>query len=400
MKNLALSFILAIAASGQQAPEPPDSTAANQPVVTAFFQDAPIAEVVVEIANESGVQIIADTSLPDARVTIDFKETPVEIAIEQVAMTVGAYWKEARPGRFLLSMATPQAPLFWEFARLERYMPTNVTARTLESVVPPAHKPYVEFDVENNVISVTAPGRLADRILADLRALDRPLRQIVVELTVAEITTTKGHDLGFSWNWGDFQFTSGLEALYSTATRDDFARLRLMVEDGRAKLRASPRFVAREGEQAELTVGQEAWVSILAGNVNFPTSQIQRIKTGVTLRFTALVGDDGLLTVRLEPEVSDALTELQDTIVTNVRSAKTTLTIRSGTTVAIGGLTMDRSQKTRQRVPILSDIPLIGGLFSKSTDSTETTEVVILVTPRLVESGEASPIPLPAQPGQ
>lgn len=366
----------------EEAPEISD-----QPKVTAYFKETALDDVVVELATAAKVQIIADTSLPDALITLDLKDVPVDEAVEQVALTVGAYWKESRPGRFLVSMATPTAPLFWEFAVTQRYMPRNINAKTLEKVIPSSHLPYVKFDVDDNVISITAPGTLSDRILADMKTLDKPLRQIMVELTVAEINDSDGQDMGFSWNWGKFQSSSGLEAFYTGAVASDFARLRALVSTGKASLKATPKFFAREGESAELTIGQEAFVSILAGNVNFPTAQIQRIKTGVTLKFTAFVGDDNQLTVRLEPEVGDALTELQDTIITNVRSAKTTLTMKSGETVAIGGLTLASTQNNQTKIPLLGDIPIIGGLFRRTNQSSRKTEVVILVTPRLMEAG-------------
>jgi type II secretory pathway component GspD/PulD (secretin) len=144
---------------------------------------------------------------------------------------------------------------------------------------------------------------------------------------------------------------------------------------------------AFEGVESNLTIGQETYFSILTGNVNFPTAQIQLIKTGVTLNFTGYIGDDGTITLNLAPEVSDAIVSVNGNPTTNVRRVSTMVRIKPGETIAIGGLVQETTSFSKTKVPLLGDIPIIGELFSQRTNSTVKKEVLILITPYLTDSG-------------
>lgn len=133
---------------------------------------------------------------------------------------------------------------------------------------------------------------------------------------------------------------------------------------------------------------------MLTGSVAFPINQIQQIRTGITLRFTPLLGDDGYITLKLDPEVGDAITVTpQGNPQTTIRRASTMVRVRPGETIVIGGLVQEFEKRSKSKVPLLGDLPLVGQIFQKKTSSTKKrTKLILMITPRLTEQG-AGPAP-------
>jgi type II secretory pathway component GspD/PulD (secretin) len=110
------------------------------------------------------------------------------------------------------------------------------------------------------------------------------------------------------------------------------------------------------------------------------------VDVGVKLSVTPLTGGNDEITVRIAPEVSN-ITELDlqsGLPVLSTRSADTTVRVQDGETIAIGGLTLNKEQSTNRKIPILGDLPLVGGLFRSRSRNIVQTELVVFVTPRIL----------------
>jgi len=155
--------------------------------------------------------------------------------------------------------------------------------------------------------------------------------------------------------------------------------------------------------EAEIFVGQEKYFTLLSGQASNPYYTLQSIKAGVTLKVSPSIGQDGQITLGLEPEVSDVAADdsaLTDTTslqggasssfpVVTRRRAKTVVGTRDGETIMIGGLLREQHRQVIDKVPLVGDIPLLGAAFRKVNDSVERQEVVLLITVRLVEPRHA-----------
>lgn len=371
-------------------PQPAAAQAQATGRVTNVYADTDIRAVLAEIGSLSGVTVVPDSSVQSQNISIEFKDEPIEDAVRRVA-EFGGYYVKRKGQTFLVSAAGPDSPLFPEFAVFRRYIAQNTPVESLQVLLPAKYKDYVQADKATNLFTILAPQELADQILANLRALDAPVRQVVVEALVSEVTAEAGDEFGFSWNWKHFGVSADQTLSYSKADLGDIAKLKALITSGRAVVRANPRISAMEGRESVLNVGQELYVSLLTGSVAFPISQIQQIRTGVTLRFTALVGDDGTITLKLDPEVGDAITVTpQGNPQTTVRRASTTVRVKPGETIVIGGLVQEFEKKSKSKVPLLGDLPLIGTAFQKTSTSKRRTELILMITPRLSEDGAAA----------
>lgn len=352
--------------------------------------DTDIHQLINDVASQAGITIIADESVRDRNVSIEFNREPIASVMNKLALLAGGYWKK-KADIYLISKATPESSFFREFTTTATVMPQNQSAATVMALLSSVDRPYVVSDPKSNLLSVTAPEALLATILTDIDQADRAAKQFVVEALVTEINLGGQKDLGFSWSWKNFAVGSDLSLNYSKVGYSDVALLKTLIGKSQAKLRANPRITAFEGREAELTVGQETYYSILSGNVNFPTAQVQLIRTGVTLKFTGFIGKDGTITLELAPEVSDAVVSVNGNPTANVRRASTNVRIQPGETVVIGGLVEETVNKNAVRIPVLGYLPFIGEAFTQRSSSTERKEVIIMLTPYLSEHGANQP---------
>ncbi len=155
----------------------PQVSANGQKLVSNVFAGTDIREAFSEIASTAGVTIIPDDTIKNTLVYMEFRNEPIDSAIEKLALLSGAYVKEQSPGVYLVSQATPDAGLFRMFAENETFFTQNTSAAVIQSMLPTTYKPYVQFDVKSNRVSVMAPAELMPHILADIHNMDKPPRQ-------------------------------------------------------------------------------------------------------------------------------------------------------------------------------------------------------------------------------
>jgi pilus assembly protein CpaC len=176
------------------------------------------------------------------------------------------------------------------------------------------------------------------------------------------------------------------------------ALITALEEKGLVRRLAEPNLIALSGDAARFLAGGEFPVPIPNTTTNgFPTVTIEYKKFGVELAFVPTVLSRGVINLRVEPSVSEldfanAIT-IQGTTVPSltVRDARTTVELRDGQSFAIAGLLQTKNQEAISQVPWIGSVPVLGTLFSSKSYQQQETDLVIIVTPRLVA---------PAVPGQ
>jgi pilus assembly protein CpaC len=248
-------------------------------------------------------------------------------------------------------------------------------------------------------------------------------QQVMLEVRFIEISRTAGRDLGVQWNRvgqqsivniGDRVSRAGLPVtdvvaagVLSGANPFGFAIGRIMAngtpvdvminaleQKGIARSLAEPNLVALSGDTASFLAGGEYPIPV-AGSFNQVTVAYK--KYGVGLAFTPTVLSRGLINLKIEPEVSQIDTNNSIAMSNGiqipaliVRRASTTVELRDGQSFAIGGLLQSNGQNQIEQLPWLGSVPVLGVLFSSKSYQKRETDLVIIVTPRLVK---------PARPG-
>jgi pilus assembly protein CpaC len=182
---------------------------------------------------------------------------------------------------------------------------------------------------------------------------------------------------------------------------DDFMSiLSLLKGQGLAHILATPTLVTMSGQEAEFLVGGEFPIPI-NGDGNDVTVQYKRY--GIILRFTPFITGEETITIKVAPEVSnpDYTLSVSAAGVTvpglKTRRGSTTLQLKDGQTFIMAGLLMEELHSISDKVPVLGDIPLLGGLFTRKEYEKNETELMVMVTPRLVRA--LNPDEVPEIPG-
>jgi type IV pilus assembly protein PilQ len=165
----------------------------------------------------------------------------------------------------------------------------------------------------------------------------------------------------------------------------------LLIHDGNAKVLAQPKLVTLNGKEASMLAGQRipylVSQTVFAGGAAAPTQTVQIEEVGIKLAITPLINADGYITVHIRPEVS-TVTGFRgvagDLPVVATRQAETTVRLRDGSSVLIGGL-LDQEKTTEMtKVPFLGNVPFLGAFFRHENTTTTNRDLVIEVTPHLL----------------
>lgn len=262
---------------------------------------------------------------------------------------------------------------------------------------------------------------LAKKLLAQL---DIPQPLVVLDTEILEVDENTAKNLGIAFssiNGGDFSIgtiigestpppdpNTGLsgplmrpQKLIRTPISFGFA-INLAIAHGSARVLADPRITTLSGHTATIRAGDNLSIQLQAGGGagTIATTQIQTFQTGVTLDITPIVNQDGLITVALHPVVNSLTGILNGIPQISTRDTQTTVALRANQTLVIGGLIQDNTQRTESRIPVLGDLPLVGSLFRNNTLNGTSNELIITVTPHVVEPGEPDGVyPGPPLPG-
>lgn len=183
------------------------------------------------------------------------------------------------------------------------------------------------------------------------------------------------------------------------------AQLNLLLQRGQGKVLADPRITTISGRTASIRAGDT--ISILTtaggGSGTVATTQVQQFQTGVSLDITPVVNAGGFITVTLHPTVNSLEGFNNGVPQIATRDTTTTVGLQADQTLIIGGLIQDSQTSTSTRIPILGDLPLVGHIFRSDSLQYQRNEVIVTVTPHLIEPGQANfdsgrglpPIPTP-----
>ncbi|MBC3870907.1 secretin N-terminal domain-containing protein [Undibacterium oligocarboniphilum] len=246
-----------------------------------------------------------------------------------------------------------------------------------------------------------------------LRELDKPARSALIEMTVAEVALTDSMNLGVEWALNNGSTTSnvvggtlgnlGLKSggmTFSLVNGNIKAAINALAGNKRAQILSSPRIMARNGESATISVGQQVPIltsqqttaSITPG-VAGVTQTIQYKDTGIILKVKPVIHAGGRIDVDVSQEVSSA--GVTDTGVSSSptfsnRKIETKLSIQDGATVMLAGLISGNNQRNNTGVPLAKDIPILGSLFRSQTDTNDKTELIVLITPYIVDDDQTA----------
>ncbi|MEI6156962.1 MAG: hypothetical protein WCP87_01190, partial [Atribacterota bacterium] len=255
----------------------------------------------------------------------------------------------------------------------------------------------VQYDFLQKTMIVKGTKEELEGVAELIGNLDRKLPQIMIDVKMVEINRNKIKDLGVKWTVGgeQGQISFGEMSLGGSMERSDLVSIQIkaLEQKGLGRLVGNPRILTLSGKTATINVGDRVPyrqpVITPDGKVTY---ELQFMDVGIKLEVTPSITSDGMVIVHAKPNIS-TFTEREYVLEglnfkdpqKSEKTADTTARLRNGETLVIGGLIRSEDVENITKIPLLSEIPIIGGLFTLRNKTHKETELIVFLTPYLVE---------------
>lgn len=414
--------------------------------ITMDFQDADVRDILRLLALKSGLNVIYGADVMGA-LTLHLDRVPFDQAFQTVLTLKGLVALPMGPrvirvvSSTALTTEQSQAATFTRVFRLN-YASADDMKRPVDAIRSAAGRKGVStVDTKTNSLIITDTQEGLKEVEDLIPILDKKPQQVDIESKIVEVTLDNETQTGISWQYaansgqndvykiggskGDSGVTTGPGVLPSpagatfltplgpsgtfgsqgkgtgvdlnpiTAVGLSFltkqgtyllsAQISALAQQNRVKVLSTPHVVTTNNEEAKINVADKIPYTVSTLSQGVSQTSVQFIEAGVKLTVKPTVNADRRITLKVRPEVSNpsgtALPNLPPTV--NTRNAETTVVLRDGETIAIGGLIKEQTTKAVSGIPILMSIPILGYLFKSTDDRKTRTELIVFLTPKI-----------------
>ena len=415
--------------------------------VTMNIVDSEVREVLTSLASIGGVNIVADDSV-NGKITVQLAGVSFQEALDIITKTKGLQYQtigntiivgtknnmSAGFGQlhvFHLKFANPDDVVnaaklalglggSTESSSTENSTQTTTTSNTNNTNSTTSNNDgtttaeisgNLTVDKATNSLLFYGTASEAQKIRVVLDQIDIPYEQVSLEAQVMSINKTDSKNLGIEWEWSKApqsyeEYTAGKITRASSFNKGttggiisfgrspdglpyEFyyaAKINALINNGKANILSKPKITTINGKEATINIGGEVPIPTLTVSDNTTTTTYEYKETGIILKYTPRVNDDGYITAKIHTEVSTPTYDADAKAYRfNKRSADTQVRLKDGETMVIGGLIGSDESKVMSKIPFLGDLPILGRFFSNVNNSKNESEVIIFVTARIVK---------------
>ena len=305
---------------------------------------------------------------------------------------------------------------------------TNSTTSNNDGTTTAEISGNLTVDKATNSLLFYGTASEAQKIRVVLDQIDIPYEQVSLEAQVMSINKTDSKNLGIEWEWSKApqsyeeytpekitidattgKITSSEPAEITRASSFNkgttggiisfgrspdglpyefyyAAKINALINNGKANILSKPKITTINGKEATINIGGEVPIPTLTVSDKTTTTTYEYKETGIILKYTPRVNDDGYITAKIHTEVSTPTYDADAKAYRfNKRSADTQVRLKDGETMVIGGLIGSDESKVMSKIPFLGDLPILGRFFSNVNNSKNESEVIIFVTARIVK---------------
>jgi len=424
-----LDYFVGQQTSSQNQKNGPYWISVKDSLVTIDVTNAPLDRVLGDIIrqlNTDLVQYNAITGNVTARATNVSLTTALDMLLRNTNFTYrendGIYFVGEKANKALLTTRLVKL----KYLRAEKIVDLIPQSISAQATLKPMK--------EQNGLIIVGAGDVVSQLEEYIQVIDKPVAQVLIEALVVDYDLTNGSQIGVGAGYKTAADTTtpsaslipGLDIQMSGSTinaalqgagtisllgkdigiaslgklpGDFYLNLKAMEQKGLANVRSRPLLATINGYPATLSIGTTQYFLLntttpyasQSNSVVLQQSQsFQTIEANVKLELTPYVGANGLIVVDIKPDFKTPVGQLSPNVppTINQRSMSSTVEVKEGETIVLGGMIQETESDNRTQVPILGSIPLLGGLFSSTTKSKEKSELIIYITPH-ISYGEA-----------
>ncbi len=423
--------------------------------VTMNLRNVPLAQVLESFAVEYRMSVVAGADVTGS-VTMNLFEVPAEEALRAVLAVNGYGFKKSGEMYLVERLDKMKAAADGEKPTIEtrvvhlNYLRADEAVKLIgplksEVGVFTAGTPAqegIESDATDaggnqpangEVVVLKDTHEVIEQVVRVLLDLDRRPRQVLVEATILEVKLSDDTTLGIDFNsldginFADLAGTSNFNAVglgpvsgpqfatnptsvgtfgFASAANTDGLHIGILTDDVAlfvealekvtdTSVLANPRVLVVDRQRAEIIIGAKLGYKTSTTTETSTVEDIQVLDVGTQLRFRPFISDDGFVRLEIHPESSTGIVDPSSGLPSESTTEVTTnVIVKDGNTICIGGLIGDQIETATRQVPGLGDIPYLGIMFRRTEDRVSRREVIVLLTPHLIDGGARDDIGL------
>lgn len=402
-------------------PQPPElNPRSNQPISLEFPEPVSIFDIYRALGKAFGINILFDPSLKDTEIAIELKNVDAQAALETLMRSAGHFYKVMDEQTIIIAADTPQNRRTYEDLVIQTFFLSNAEVKDMMTILRSlvdARKIATNEQLNAIILRDTADKvKVAERII---EANDKSKAEVVVDVELLQVNTGRIRDLGVSLS--NYSVTQQIDV---GATGEGSAgRVRLsdleflnqsnwvltipsflyefVKTNSDAQLLAKPQLRITEGEKASLIIGDRVPIPLTTFNTQnavpgggiIPITSFQYQDVGIRIELEPRVHHNQEVTLKIKVEVSQINGRVQgpggqEQPTIGTRTIDSTIRLEDGETNFLAGLIRTDETNSDSGIPGLSDIPILGRLFSNKSTNTQRTDVILTLTPHIIRNAE------------
>jgi len=419
----------------------------TEPLITINVRDESLANLLQGLSVQHRISLVAGEQLT-GKVTINLYDVPLEDALHQILATQGLdFVKQGNSYRVMTAEQRRQLLLDLDAIDTRVFVLNHLTTAQALKLLQPLLSADGRLTMADDATSAststggtttTTSGQrqsivvrdhasVIDRLATTITELDQPPQQVLLEATILSIDLGEDNRLGVDLNvLGGIDFNqigatsdlTGVSGYAPAGTQFDrglfsgqtagfagpltqglslgfiqnnvAAFVEALEQTTNATIVSNPRVIALNGEQAQIIVGGRLGYSTVIQTQTSTIEQVNFLETGTQLQFRPFIGEDGWIRMEVHPQNSAGVVDPVSGIPSeNTTEITTKILMRDGQTLILGGLIGESVSTVRSQIPLLGSLPLIGWLFGRTQETVSRRELVILLTPHILDPVEA-----------
>jgi general secretion pathway protein D len=380
--------------------------------LTLHFPRGMVKEIYRAISKLSGINILFDSSVRDFQTSFSVKGVTFVEALDSFTQANGFFYKILNPNTIVVVPNTP--------VKRQAYLEQGIRAFYLENADPKAMMNHLRtllnirnISLDDKINAVVVRGSLDELTLAErvIERLDKPRGEVIVDLEILEVNRNKLNEFGILFS--NYQIIQALNQTEQGISITDLKNITpsdwfltipnvaysFLKQDTNAKLIAKPQLRIMEGEKSKLFIGESIPVKqtvfnpaqTVGGNV-VPISSYTYRDVGITIEVAPRLNSEDEITLELSIKIDSVLGQIGVELPTfTSRTFDTIIRLHDGETNLLAGLIRSYERKGLTGIPGISDIPILGMLFSQNRFEKEETDIVLTLTPHIISYPEITP---------
>ena len=389
LKRRSYLIVLAVILTVFLAAGPLYAETGEEPIVSTLFFEEDIREALNEIALQTGVNIVYDESVV-GRITLDLDDVPLERALDMLLLIGGYEYRQIDEDFYIVGSPDPGSPIFERITESETIKLDYITASHAVDLLPPYYERFIRTTASaDDMLTITAPENVIENFKEDLRKIDNPEPEIVIEVLVTEISTEvikeRGMDLfGLTTTEAGESYSIDYDGIFNIQAAGPagqlLAQIKLLEQQDKAEITANPSIRVSNKETANLFVGEERVLILELEDEDV----LEEVEVGVSLEVTPEIKARDDIRMTIAPDVSHFTEERGNQLIVRRSEISSVVRTKHDETITLAGMTLDEIVEYESKVPGLGDVPFLRWLFREEVEKKGEREMLIFITPRII----------------